>query len=72
MTGDRHGYSAVFEILGNVREILNIVFEETNVGSLVCRLPADDSDKCKAYGMYKGFGEAPEIKNAFFGIPYST
>lgn len=22
------------------------------------------------FGMYKGFGNAPEIKNAFFGVPY--
>ena len=69
---NNNGQVTVFEIFGNVKEILNIVFEKTKVSSLVCRFPADDSDKCKAYGMYKNFGEVPVIEKAFFGIPYST
>ena len=66
------GKVTVFEAFGNISEILDIVFGKTDVSSLVCRFSANDSNKCKAYGMYKGFGEAPEIENAFFGIPYST
>lgn len=66
------GKVTVFEIFGNVSEILSVVFEKTKVSSLACRFPANDRDKCKAYGMYKGFGNVPEIENAFFGIPYST
>lgn len=66
------GKVTVFEIFGNKEELLNIVFEKTKVTSLVCRFPADDINNSKAYGMYKPFGASPEIKNAFFGIPYST
>ena len=66
------GKVTVFEVFGNVKEILNIVFQKTKVSLLVCRFPADDINKSKAYGMYKRFGCAPEIRNAFFGVPYST
>ncbi len=66
------GKVTVFEIFGDEKELLNIVFEKTKVDSLVCRFPADDINNCKAYGMYKPFGASPEINNAFFGIPYST
>ncbi len=66
------GKVTVFEICGNVNELLNIVFQKTNVSSLVCRLPANNIDDGIPYGMYKQFGCAPEISNAFFGVPYST
>ena len=66
------GKVTVFEIYGDEKELLNIVFEKTKVTSLVCRFPADDINNSKAYGMYKPFGASPEIENAFFGIPYST
>ena len=66
------GKVTVFEIFGNEKELLNIVFEKTKVNSLVCRFPADDINNGEVYGMYKSFGASPEIKNVFFGIPYST
>ena len=67
-----NGNVTVFEMFGNRNELLSIVFEKTRVDSLVLRFPADDIDNSIAYGMYKSFGNAPEIKNAFFGVPYST
>lgn len=66
------GKITVFEVFGNENELLNIVLQKTKVSSLVCRFPADDKNNAIPYGMYKKFGCAPEIENAFFGVPYST
>ena len=66
------GKVTVFEIYGDEKDLLNIVFEKTKAASLVCRFPADDVNNSKVYGMCKCFGASPEIENAFFGIPYST
>lgn len=67
-----NGKITVFEVFGNENELLNIVLQKTKVSSVVCRLPADDKNNAIPYGMFKRFGSAPEIENAFFGVPYST
>ncbi len=67
-----NGKVTVFEIFGDADRLLNVVFQKTKVSSLTCRYPANDKNNCIPYGMYKQFGSAPKIENAFFGVPYST
>lgn len=62
----------VYEYFGDEKEILNVVFSKTNAESVTVRIPSIDTKKAKPYGMYLPLGDYPEIKNAFFGISYST
>ncbi len=59
----------VYELFGNEETLLNAVFQNTDKNSLVYRQTAKENPV--PYGMYYKTGNAPEIQNGFFGIPYS-
>ena len=60
----------IFELFGNEKLLLNAVFENTEKESLVYRQIAKENSI--PYGMYYKINDVPEIKNGFFGIPYSN
>ena len=63
------GGVTVHELFGDEKIILKSVFDLTGVESLTVRGFGDERSSIP-FGMYKVVGDAPEINNAFFGIPY--
>lgn len=60
----------VFELFGNENLLLNAVFQDTEKEKIIYRKKADKN--AIPYGMYYKLNDVPEIKNGFFGIPYSN
>ncbi len=60
----------IFEAFGNESLLINAVFQNTQKEKLVFRTVADN--KPVPYGMYYKINNVPEIRNGFFGVPYSN
>lgn len=60
----------VFELFGDEERLLAAVFQNTSKDSILYRQKANENPY--PYGMYRKFGDVPEINNGFFGICYST
>ncbi len=58
----------VHEWAGNRERVSDMVFSLSCAEKIVLRKPAEKEGI--PFGMYRAFGDAPEIKSAFFGIPY--
>lgn len=60
----------VFELFGNENLLLNIVFQNNQKEEIIYRqIPNENSIP---YGMFYKITDVPEIRNGFFGIPYSN
>lgn len=59
----------IHELFGDEKALTNCVLDLCGKDTAILRVPAKD-DCCVAFGMYRALGDVPEIKNAFFGIPY--
>lgn len=62
--------TTVYELCGDEKILLKAVFDNTDKDTLIYRYPSFENSV--PYGMYYKFGNVPEIKKGFFGIPYST
>lgn len=63
------GQVTVHELFGDENMLIATVFDLTEADKVTLRKPAEGG--CGVpYGMYRAFGNSPEINNAFFGIPY--
>lgn len=60
----------VYELFGNENLLLNVVFQNTKKEEVVLRQVANENSV--PYGMFYKLNDVPEIKNGFFGIPYSN
>ncbi len=60
----------VYELFGNEELLLNVVFQSTKKESLIYRQISERNPV--PYGMYYKLKDVPEIRNGFFGIPYSN
>ena len=60
----------VFELFGNENLLLNAVFQNTEKEEIIYRQISDKNPI--PYGMYYKMNDVPEIRNGFFGIPYSN
>lgn len=60
----------IFELLGNENLLLNVVFQNTEKEEIIYRQNSNDNPI--PYGMFYKLNDVPEIKNGFFGIPYSN
>lgn len=60
----------VFEFFGNENLLLNAIFENTEKEEIIYRQISDENPI--SYGMFYKLTDVPEIKNGFFGIPYSN
>lgn len=58
----------VHEWTGNRESVLEMVFSLSCSGKIILRKPAEKVGI--PFGMYRAFGNAPEMKSALFGIPY--
>lgn len=63
------GGVTVHELFGDEKILLKSVFDLTRVEALTLR-GFSDGNSSVPFGMYSVVGDAPEINNAFFGIPY--
>ncbi len=59
----------VHELFGDEESLLNCIFKLTKADFLTVKGFAKQ-DNSKPFGVYLTTGDAPQIKNAFFGIPY--
>ena len=60
----------IFELFGNENILLNAVFESTEKEEIKYRTIANGTPI--PYGMFYKINDVPEIRNGFFGIPYSN
>ncbi len=60
----------IFELFGNENLLLGKVFGGTEKQSAILRKVANENPV--PYGMYYILNGAPEIRNGFFGLPYSN
>ena len=60
----------IFELFGNENLLLNVVFQNTEKEEIIYRHFSNDNPI--PYGMFYKLSDVPEIKNGFFGIPYSN
>ncbi len=60
----------LYELFGNEDVLLKAVFQNTEKTEALLRQASDK--KAIPYGMYYKINDVPEIKNGFFGIPYSN
>ena len=60
----------VYELFGNENLLLNAVFNNIPKEEIIYRQVANEN--AIPYGMFYKLNDVPEIKNGFFGIPYST
>ncbi len=60
----------VYELFGNENLLLNAIFQHTDKEKIIYRQTANSNSV--SYGMYYKLKDVPEIKNGFFGIPYSN
>ena len=60
----------VYELFGNENLLLSMIFQNTEKEEILYRRSANENTI--PYGMFYKLNDAPEIKNGFFGIPYST
>lgn len=60
----------IFELFGNENLLLNVVFQNTEKEEIIYRQNSNDNPI--PYGMFYKLSDVPEIKNGFFGIPYSN
>ena len=66
-----NGHVTVHELFGEKTELLTTVFNLSGKDTVTLRKPTENG--CGVpFGMYRAFGAVPEIKNAFFGIPYGV
>ncbi len=63
------GGVTVHELFGDKKILLKSVLDLTGVDALTLRGFSDGASSVP-FGMYLAVGDAPEINNAFFGIPY--
>jgi hypothetical protein len=58
----------VHELFGDENAVAGYIFSVLGCDKITVKKPsASDGEP---YGMYKAVGDAPEITNGFFGIPY--
>lgn len=69
---NENGSVTVFELFGCENQLLSLAFSETGADFITVRMPCDKADGAVPYGMYYKLRDVPEIKNGFFGVPYST
>ncbi len=62
------GRYIVHELFGNENVVMSCIFDVLDCDTLVLKKPAVSDGE--PYGMYKTVGDAPEITDGFFGIPY--
>ena len=60
----------IYELFGNEDVLLKAVFQNTEKTEALLRQASDKN--AVPYGMYYKINDVPEIKNGFFGIPYSN
>jgi len=60
----------IFELFGDENLLLSKVFGVTEKQSAILRKAANENPV--PYGMYYILNGAPEIRNGFFGLPYSN
>ncbi len=60
----------VFELFGNENLILRALFQNTEKEEIIYR--KNSNKNSVPYGMYYKINSVPEIRNGFFGIPYSN
>ncbi len=60
----------VFELFGNEKLLLNAIFQSTQKEKIFYRQISNKNPI--PHGMVYKLNEAPEIRNGFFGIPYSN
>lgn len=60
----------VYELFGNEKILIGKIFECTKKEKIICRQLAKENPV--PYGMYYKLNNVPEIRNGFFGIPYSN
>lgn len=60
----------VFELFGNENLLLNVVFQSTEKEEIIYRQISNEN--AIPYGMFYKITDVPEIRNGFFGIPYSN
>ena len=60
----------IFELFGNEKLLLSKIFGATEKQSAILRCVSDENPV--PYGMYYILNGAPEIRNGFFGLPYSN
>ncbi len=60
----------VFELFGNENLLLNVVFNNTPKEEIIYRQVANENPI--PYGMFYKLNDVPEIREGFFGIPYSN
>lgn len=66
-----HDRVVVHELFGNKAVLIAAAMNHYKIEKIVLRGPCIEKDG-KPFGMYRSFGAVPEIKNAFFGIPYGV
>lgn len=62
----------VHELFGDENIFLGDVATQYKSENIILRKPCDKRNNAKPFGMYRSFGNGPEIKDAFFGIPYGV
>ena len=60
----------VFELFGNENLLLNTIFQNTEKEEIIYR--QNSNENSIPYGMFYKITDVPEIRNGFFGIPYSN
>ncbi len=58
----------VYEVFGNKQAFIDWIFRETGKSEMYCYEPSKAGSK--QFGMIKVLDDSPQIRNAFFGIPY--
>ncbi len=66
-----NGKVTVHELFGDKISLINAVFNLSGKDAVTLRKPTENGFGVP-FGMYRAFGNVPEINNAFFGIPYGV
>lgn len=64
-----NGQVTVHELFGDKMSLVNAVCSLSGKTEVTLRKPAENGCGIP-FGMYRAFGDVPEINDAFFGIPY--
>ncbi len=62
------GRCIVHEVFGNENAVVGCIFNLLGCNTLTLKKPS--ASEGEPYGMYKTIGDAPELTDGFFGIPY--
>ncbi len=65
-----NGQVTIHELFGDKEPLVNSVINMSGNNTVTLRKPTENGCGGIPFGMYRAFGNVPEINDAFFGIPY--